>query len=431
MTIETSGGRPSTHYEPPLISWEEYLPWALANELPSEWVDGRIVDVVTQNLRSNLIVQFLHKMLAQYVQPSKRGLVIFNFLMWLPDRPSGRVPDLMFISDEHLDRVKDTYLDGAADLAIEVVSIDSLVRDQHDKFLEYQSAGVREYWLIDEYHERARFYLLDADGQYQQAALSGDGAYASTVLPGLRLPIKGLWHEPFASFREALAGRSPDPTRPVLRAPGPIETNGRGAATSYAPPFVSWEDFHDWVLGIEGRAEWANGEITEIVGDNIRHYLLVHFLANLLSRYIDLHDAGSVFVETVLMKISSRPTGRMPDIFFVTNDHRDRIKDTFVDGPGDIVIEVVSPDSEVRDRFIKLGEYQDAMVPEYWLIDQLRSEAHFYVLGKDGKYDEAPISQNGIYNSTVLPGLRFKVEWLWRDPLPTVGEALADLPSDE
>lgn len=445
VTVETSGHRPPTSYEPPLVSWEEYLLWALANEFPSEWVDGQIIDTVTQSLRSNLIVQYLHEMIGRHVKSPKRGLVIFNFLMRLPDRPSGRVPDLMFISDERLDRVRDTYLDGAADLAVEVVSIDSLVRDQRDKFLEYEAAGVREYWLIDEYHESARFYLLGADGRYREAALSDDGTYASTVLPGLWLPVKRLWYEPFASFREDLVGRSPDPTLPVRRSSTAdgvsppdrhavrstlmrFETNGRRASTSHAPPLVSWEDFHDWALGIEGRAEWVDGEIIEVVGDSIRHYLLVHFLGNLLSRYVDLNRLGYVFIETILMKLSTHPTGRMPDVLFLANRHRDWIKETYVDGPADIAIEVVSPDSEIRDRFVKLAEYQDAGVLEYWLVDEPRREAHFYVLSEDGKYREAPVSADGVYASTVLPGLRLRVEWLWRDPLPTLDEALADLP---
>jgi Uma2 family endonuclease len=444
VSIETSGRRPPTHYKPPLVSWEEYLPWALANEFPSEWVDGRVVDVVTQNLRSNLIVQFLQEKISHHVRSSTRGLVIFNFLMWLPDRPSGRVPDLMFIAEEHQDRVRDTYLDGPADLAVEVVSLDSLVRDQRDKFLEYEAAGVREYWLIDEFHESARFYLLGADGRYREAPLSDDGSYASTVLPDLRLPIKRLWHEPFASFREDLAGRLPDPTWPVRRSspadgvspsdrhavrstPVRIEKSGQRASTSHAPPLVPWEDFHDWALTQERRVEWVDGEIIEVVGDSIRHYLLVHFLGNLLSRYVNLNRLGFVFIETILMKLSTHPSGRMPDVFFLSNRHRHRIKDTYVDGPADIAIEVMSPDSEVRDRFVKLAEYQDAGVPEYWLVDQPRHEAHFYVLDEDGKYHEVSISADGVYTSTVLPGLRLRVDWLWRDPLPTPDEALADL----
>jgi Uma2 family endonuclease len=214
-----------------------------------------------------------------------------------------------------------------------------------------------------------------------------------------------------------------------------IETSGRLPATrpiaptSYAPPKVSWEDFHDWVLTIEGRAEWVDGEIVEIVGDSFRHYFLVHFLASLLSRHVDTNRLGLVFIENILMKLSSRPTGRMPDVLFLADDHRGRMKDTFIDGPVDLVMEVVSPDSETRDRREKLLEYEAAGIPAYWLIDEPRHQALFYVLGEDGKYHEAALSADGIYTSTVLSGLRVRVDWLWRDPLPTLDEALADLPA--
>jgi Uma2 family endonuclease len=445
VTIDTSDRRPPTSYAPPKVSWEDYLRWALANEFPSEWVDGRVIDVGTQNLRSCLLIQFLHELVGLQVEQQKLGLPIFTFLMWLANRPSGRVPDLMFIANEHLDRVTDTHLDGPADLVIEVVSANSLVRDRRDKYLEYAAGGVREYWLIDEYHEDVCFYVLGADCQYQEALLSDDGTDASTVLPGLQLPIERLWRDPFTTLREAVAGLPADPTAPV---PGPscrdtvshyeetavrstpvtTETNGRRAPTSYAPPLVSWEDFHDWALGGEGRAEWVDGEIIEVVGESIRHYLLVHFLANLLVRYEDLNSLGHVFIETVLMKLSSRPSGRMPDVFFLANDHSNWIKDTYVDDPADIVIEVVSPDSEIRDRDEKLVEYEAAGIPEYWLIDEPRNEALFYVLDAEGRYQRAPVSADGIYASTVLPGLRLRVDWLWRDPLPTLAEALADLP---
>ena len=80
--------------------------------------------------------------------------------------------------------------------------------------------------------------------------------------------------------------------------PVTIEMSGRHPPTHCKPPQISWEDFHDWTLGIEGRAEWVDGEIIEVVGDSIRHYLLVHFLGNLLSRYVDLKRLGYVFIET-------------------------------------------------------------------------------------------------------------------------------------
>ena len=433
MTLETSGRLPAIHripptnYAPPLVSWEEYLRWALANEFPSEWVDGRIVDVVPQNLRSNLIVQFLLKVIEPHVKPRNTELLIFNFLMWLPNRPSARVPDLMYVSDGHMGRLTDTYLDGPADLAIEVVSLDSLIRDRREKYLEYEAGGVREYWLIDEYREEARFYVLSVNGQYQEAPLSVDGVYASTVLPGLQLSVDQVWHEPFASFREHVPSGSSDPTSPIRRTRVTTQRNGRRSPPSYKPPKVSWDEFLDWRRTYEGRAEWVDGEIIEIVRDNFQHYFVVHLLASLLSRYVDSERLGLVFIETILMKISSRPTGRMPDILFLADDHLGQMKDTYVDGPADLVVEVVSPDSEIRGHDEKFVEYEAAGIPEYWLIDVARHEAHFYVLNAQGQYREEAVGEDGIYTSTVLPGLRVRVDWLWRDPLPTLDEALADL----
>jgi Uma2 family endonuclease len=117
----------------------------------------------------------------------------------------------------------------------------------------------------------------------------------------------------------------------------------------------------------------------------------------------------------------------MPDILFLADDHLGQMKGTYVDGPADLVVEVVSPDSEIRDHDEKFVEYEAAGIPEYWLIDVARHEAHFYVLNAQGQYREEAVGEDGIYTSTVLPGLRVRVDWLWRDPLPTLDEALADL----
>jgi Uma2 family endonuclease len=113
---------------------------------------------------------------------------------------------------------------------------------------------------------------------------------------------------------------------------------------------------------------------------------------------------------------------------FVANEHLERVRHTYLDGPADLAVEIVSPDSETRDRRDKLAEYEAAGIPEYWLIDEPRNEALFFVLDPSGHYQQAPLSADGIYTSTVLPGLRLRVGWLWRYPPPMLDEALADLP---
>ncbi len=204
--------------------------------------------------------------------------------------------------------------------------------------------------------------------------------------------------------------------------------SGRRPPTGYAPPLVSWEAFHDRVIGRENRAEWVDGEIIKLVPDNLEHFLLMDFLSDLIKSYVRRQALGLVFFANCLMRLETRPSGRVPDIFFVANEHLDRLTGTYLNGPADLVVEIVSPDSEMRDRVEKLREYGEARIPEYWLLEQPRREALFYVLDAEGHYQRVPPSDNGICTSTVLKGFRLRVEWLWRSPLPTFDQALADLP---
>lgn len=196
----------------------------------------------------------------------------------------------------------------------------------------------------------------------------------------------------------------------------------------YLPPKVAWEDFHDgW--DSERKTEWVDGEIIKVSPENIRHQFLTGFLYELFRHAARRGKHGYVFIANFIMRLPSRPSGRLPDIMFVTNDHRGRIRRTYLDGPADLAVEVISPDSQARDRDEKLTEYESAGIPEYWIIDESRREALFYVLDTDSKYALALPGEDGIYTSTLLPGLRVRVSWLWQWPLPDLEDALADLPA--
>ena len=89
-----------------------------------------------------------------------------------------------------------------------------------------------------------------------------------------------------------------------------------------------------------------------------------------------------------------------------------------MEGPADLVVEIISPESRARDRGDKFYEYEQGGIPEYWLIDPVRQQAEFYQLGADGISRPAPIDDQGRYHSAALPGLWLQVSWLWEMPLP-------------
>ena len=189
---------------------------------------------------------------------------------------------------------------------------------------------------------------------------------------------------------------------------------------------LSFEQFLDW-CDDETLAEWVDGEVQIVSPTSRRDQRLLIFLTKVLGIWIDQKGLGELHVESFLMRLPSRPSGRVPDLLFVAREHLDRVRPIYVDGPADLVIEIVSPDSVGRDREEKLGEYEQAGVPEYWLLDPIHERADFHELGPDGRYHLALGGRSGVYQSQALGGLRLDVEWLWQDPLPDALEILRRL----
>ena len=207
---------------------------------------------------------------------------------------------------------------------------------------------------------------------------------------------------------------------------GTVKERDRELPGRKAPPGpVSFEEYLEW-LDEDTWAEWVNGEVVMLSPASTRHQLIKGFLSITIGIYVEHHDLGTVLDAPFPMKLGDVRRGREPDILFIAKEHLDRLKDTYLDGPADLVVEIVSPESRLRDRGEKFAEYEAGGVREYWLIDPDERRADFYVLGEDGRY-ERRLPPEGLYRSEVLKGFWLKEEWLWQDPLPPVLEVLKEL----
>lgn len=191
-----------------------------------------------------------------------------------------------------------------------------------------------------------------------------------------------------------------------------------------APKRISYEEFLTLYEGV--RAEWVDGEVIMPPPASDLHQDLVDFLVAVLRVYIETHDLGWMRSAPFQMRLAQISRGREPDILFVRTDRMHLIHPTYLDGPADLAIEVISPESLLRDRGEKFAEYELAGVQEYWLLDPERKRADFYTLDADGRYRLAALDE-GVYHSRVLQGFWLKTEWLWRSPLPKVLEVLKEL----
>jgi Uma2 family endonuclease len=205
---------------------------------------------------------------------------------------------------------------------------------------------------------------------------------------------------------------------------------GLGAFELMLPPSgqviardVEWEAFlssADWE-----HVEWVDGWVVTMPGIELTHDRLNGFLRVFLTAFLQAAGIeGKLFQDPVLVKLKNVNVGRAPDLMLFLPDNDAMFEQNAVIGTPDLIVEIVSPQGDRRDRVEKFREYERAGVLEYWILDYRFREAAFYHLDEGGLYQRAPLDENGLYASRVLPRLRFKPEMLWQETLPTLREIL-------
>ncbi len=195
---------------------------------------------------------------------------------------------------------------------------------------------------------------------------------------------------------------------------------------------MSYEAFLAW-SDEDTHAEWVNGEVIVFMPPVTIHQLIAGFLASLIGMYANLFNLGTLLAAPFEMRLLSVRSSREPDLLFVAQENLHRLKPERLEGPADLVIEIVSPSSATRDTREKLADYETAGVREYWIIDPrpAKRQARFYQRtpdgGNDGVYHEVRPDSEGQYHSLVLAGFWLCPAWLWQEPLPDVDRVLAEV----
>lgn len=180
---------------------------------------------------------------------------------------------------------------------------------------------------------------------------------------------------------------------------------------------ISFEEFIATVPE-DARVEWVNGEVIQMSPSSTRHAKIAMFLGTILNLLSQRRGLGEVLSAPFYMRVGPEAGAREPDLLFVRAENLGRIQPTYLDGPADLVIEVVSPESRARDRGEKFYEYEQGGVGEYWIIDPIRNKLEAYRLTPGSGYDLILPDEQGRLVSTAMPGLWLDPRWLWSDPLP-------------
>jgi Uma2 family endonuclease len=150
--------------------------------------------------------------------------------------------------------------------------------------------------------------------------------------------------------------------------------------------------------------ELVYGYVHEPAMPTFGHEAILLRLAELLRSHVREHNLGQVCRADVVLDRESALVVQ-PDLFFISAARLEIVSDR-VWGAPDLVIEILSPSTEHRDRTLKLAWYRRYGVKEYWLV--VPRDRRIEILDGSTQRTESFSGQQTI-RSSVLPNLVLKV----------------------
>jgi Uma2 family endonuclease len=187
---------------------------------------------------------------------------------------------------------------------------------------------------------------------------------------------------------------------------------------------ITFDDF--CVLVKDGqKADLIDGVIYMASPDNTDANDIFMWLSGIVYDFVEYFELGKVYGNRVAFRLSDKSAPE-PDIAFVQKSRLDAVKRGRVEGPPDLAVEIVSPDSVERDYEKKRKLYEKFGVREYWIIDEVEERVVWLRRSSKGKLREVK-PRKGILHSDVLPGFWLRPEWIWQKPRPKKSDVLRQI----
>ena len=158
------------------------------------------------------------------------------------------------------------------------------------------------------------------------------------------------------------------------------------------------------------RYEIIEGELHMAPAPRPRHQEATINLATVMSQFARSKRLGKVYTAPIDVLLPGLASPVQPDILFIASDRLGIVKEEFIEGSPDLVIEVLSPSNWLDDRRIKFHLYARAGVREYWIVDLERRAIEVFALRG---HSFALLNRYGpgeTVHSEVLPGFEIAVE---------------------
>lgn len=174
------------------LTYDDYLRFP-NDGLRHEIIEGEHYVTPSPVTRHQRILLTLSYLLQQHLEIHRTGEIFFAPFDVLLSEFNVFVPDLIYLSRERAHLLTAKNLQGAPDLAVEILSPGTRSRDLRLKRDVYQKTGVREYWIIDPDRNVVDIYRWDPPVAVEKPLRLVVGQTLTTpLLPDLIVPLDKL-----------------------------------------------------------------------------------------------------------------------------------------------------------------------------------------------------------------------------------------------
>jgi Uma2 family endonuclease len=161
-----------------------------------EIINGELIDMGNSGALHGYVCSTLMILLGGYVRQHNLGAMLDSSTAFKMKNGNKRSPDIAFFAKERLQGIAvltSGYLEGAPDLAVEVLSPGNTVEEMDDKLTEYFENGSRLVWVIN---PTQHYVLVYRSAQEPDRLLKGkDSLDGEEVIPGFTLAIADLFQK--------------------------------------------------------------------------------------------------------------------------------------------------------------------------------------------------------------------------------------------
>lgn len=185
-----------------------------------------------------------------------------------------------------------------------------------------------------------------------------------------KIPVVELGEKQYRYEKEAVLSAMAKKT-PIVKEEGSLYSKQGG---------YTYEDYLKLPEEPGYRLEILEGILVKEPSPSMSHQRVSRELGRQLMDFFDSFDPeGELFFAPLDVTLTNSNV-LQPDILFVSGTRKEIMRQERIDGPCDLVVEIMSPTNRRKDRMQKMEIYRKAGIPHYWLADPEENTLEAFVL---------------------------------------------------